>query len=188
MQESLRIQAPEFMLELQDNEWTLEGDCHDRLIARAVVFDEAGFLYFVRVNRDDEFGKARLIETSGGGVEPGEDLEQAIRRELKEEIGAEEIQIGAKLGVVSDYYNLICRHNCNHYFLCRVTAFGDNCLTQDEIECFHLSTIKTTYVQALEEYERCRDSKLGRLVANREVPMLRRAKELIDGDGSFHLI
>ena len=45
--------------------------------------------YFVRANRDDDFGVSTLIETSGGGVEEGEDLLEAIHRELKEELGIE---------------------------------------------------------------------------------------------------
>ena len=34
---------------------------------------------------------------------------------LKEELGVE-IEIISKIGVVSDYYNLIHRHNINNYF------------------------------------------------------------------------
>ena len=34
---------------------------------------DAGYFYFVRVERDDEFGNATLIETSGGGVETDDD-------------------------------------------------------------------------------------------------------------------
>ena len=30
--------------------------------------------FFVRAERDDDFGKATLIERAGGGVEEGEDL------------------------------------------------------------------------------------------------------------------
>ena len=62
-------------------------------------------------------GKVTLIETSGGGVEKGEDLLVAIERELKEELGAK-VEILCKIGVVSDYYNLIHRHNINNYYLC----------------------------------------------------------------------
>lgn len=166
-------------LELQDNEWKLEYIDHDRQVARAIVFDDSGFFYFVRAIRDDDFGKATLIETSGGGVEPGEELRAAIRRELKEELGAE-VEIVCKIGIVSDYYNLIHRHNINHYFLCKATSFGEKNLTQDEITSFHLSTLKMTFEEAVKEYEKCADTKLGRLIANRELPVLRRAKEIVD--------
>ena len=103
----------------------------------------------------------------------------AIQRELKEELGAE-TEVLCKIGVVSDYYNLIHRHNINNYFLCRIRSFGDKNLTKDEIEDFHLSTLKLTYEEAIAEYERRKDTKLGRLIARREMPILMRAKELIE--------
>ena len=37
------------------------------------------------------------------------------------------------------------------------------------------------YEEALAEYEKCRCTGLGRLIANREVPVLKRAKELLTG-------
>lgn len=105
----------EINIDLQDTEWELDYIDHDRNIARAIVYDESGQFYFVRAQRDDDFGKATLIETAGGGVEDGEDLLTAIRRELKEELGVT-VTIICKIGVVSDYYNLIHRHNINNYF------------------------------------------------------------------------
>jgi 8-oxo-dGTP pyrophosphatase MutT (NUDIX family) len=167
----------EWMLELADNEWPLTTIDHDRMIARAIVVDDEDNFYFVRVNRNDDFGKATLIETSGGGVEEGEDLHTAIRRELKEELGVD-VEVLCKIGVVSDYYNLIHRHNINNYFLCKTVSFGDKHLTRDEIEDFHLSTLKLTYEEALAEYEKCSCTALGRLIANREVPVLKQAKEI----------
>lgn len=136
-------------IELQDTQWQFEYVDHDRNIARAIVYDKNGLFYFVRAERDDDFGKATLIETSGGGV-------------------------------VSDYYNLIHRHNINNYFLCKVKSFGEKDLTQDEVESFHLSTLKLTYDEAVREYENRANTRLGTLIANRELPILHRAKEIIN--------
>lgn len=169
----------EIKMDLQDTEWPLDYIDHDRNIARAVVYDQNGQFYFVRAQRDDDFGKATLIETAGGGVEEGEDLLAAIKRELKEELGAD-VEVICRIGVVSDYYNLIHRHNINNYFLCRVDSFGDKNLTEDEKNYFHLSTLKLSYEEAVKEYESGRDTKLGRLLANRELPILHRAKEILD--------
>ena len=166
-------------LELQDTEWPLTYTDHDRQIVRAIVVDDSNQFYFVRAVRDDEFGAATLIETSGGGVEPGENFRQAILRELREELGAE-VTILRKIGIVSDYYNLIHRHNINHYFLCRVKSFGDRQLTAEEAGQFHLSTLRLSYDEAVGEYERRAVTPLGRLIANRELPILKRAKELLD--------
>lgn len=165
-------------LQLKDTEWSLEYIDHDRKIVRAIVFDDQENYYFVRAKRDDDFGKATLIETSGGGVEAGEDLETALKRELKEELGAE-VEIMHKIGIVSDYYNLIHRHNINNYYLCKVTSFGEKHLTRDEIEDFHLSTLRLSYRDAEEEYKKCAETKIGKLIAARELPVLRRAKVLL---------
>ena len=168
----------ELLLELEDHEWPMTTIDHDRIIARGIVTDGAGQFYFVRADRDDDFGKAILIETAGGGAEPGEDPETAVKRELREELGAE-VRVLCKIGVVSDYYNLIRRHNINHYYLCIAENFGDTHLTRDETEAFHLSTLKLDYESALNEYEKRGCTPLGRLIANREVPVLKRAQELL---------
>ena len=169
----------EIYLELTDTEWPFEYTTHDRNIVRAIVFDDDGIFYFVRADRDDDFGRAVVIETAGGGVEDCEDLGEAIARELREELGAQ-VNVVCKIGVVSDYYNLIHRHNINNFFLCRALSFGEKNLMQDEIEYFHLSTLKMTYDEAVAEYERCASTKLGRLIANRELPVLKMAKRVID--------
>ena len=163
-------------LELEDTQWPLTYTDHDRQVVRAIVIDDDSWYYFVRAVRDDEFGKSTLIETAGGGVEPGEDLETAVKRELKEELGAE-VEILCKLGVVSDYYNLIHRHNYNHYYLCRAVSFGNRNLTEQEVQDYHLSTLKLRYDEAVREYERCSGSKLGCLIARRELPVLKKAGE-----------
>ena len=173
-------QPKEIYLELEDREWPFTFTNHDRQIVRAIVFDEEGWFYFVRVTRDDHFGKAVLIETSGGGVEDGEDLLPAVRRELEEELGAR-VEVVCPIGTVSDYYNLIHRHNINHYYLCKAVSFGEKHLMPDEIDDFHLSTLKLSYDEAEAEYGRCACTPIGRIIANRELPVLRHAREILDG-------
>ncbi len=81
--------------------------------------------------------------------------------------------------MVSDYYNLIHRHNINNYFLCKINSFGKKHLTQAEIEDFHLSTLKLTYDEAVDAYEKQTNAKLGQLITNRELPILKQAEKLI---------
>lgn len=166
-------------LELTDNEWPFEYVSHDRIIVRAIVVDDKNNFYFVRADRDDDFGKCVTIETSGGGVEDGEELDGAVKREPLEELGAE-VDVITEIGTVSDYYNLIHRHNINHYYLCRVISLGEKHLTEDEANRFHLSTLILPYDEAMAEYEKCMCTPLGRLIGNREIPILKRAKEIIE--------
>lgn len=169
----------ELFINLQDDQWEFDYIDHDRNVVRAIVFDEEDKFYFVKAVRDDDFGKATLIETSGGGVEENEELLDAIKRELKEELGVE-VDVVCKIGVVSDYYNLIHRHNINNYFLCKVKSFGDKKLTKEEMDDFHLSTLRLSYEEACKEYEYRANTKLGKLISNRELPILHRAKEILD--------
>ncbi len=169
----------EILIYLQDDEWPFEYTDHDRPTARAIVFDDEDFFYFVRAVRDDDFVKGTVIETAGGGVESGEDLYTAVKREAQEELGAT-VEVLCKIGVVDDYYNLIHRHNINNYFLCKALSFGDRNLTQAEIESFHLSTLKLSYDEAMAEYKKCSASKLGGLIAKREIPILKQAKIILD--------
>ena len=71
-------------------------------------------------------------------------------------------------------------HNINNFYLCRAVSFGEKMLTDDEINYFHLSTLKLTYNEAIQEYSKNRDSMLGRIIANRELSILIRAKEILD--------
>lgn len=174
----------ELNLEFKDNEWPLGEITHDRHIARAIVFDSDGYFYFVRAERDDLFGKATHIETPGGGMEPGESPEDAIRRELSEELGAD-VDVLWKIGTVSDYYNVIQRHNISNYFLCRINSLGDRHLTEDELNDFHLTTLRLSYDDAVRNYESHCDTRIGRLIAQRELPILKRAQKLLSPDCGF---
>jgi len=109
-----------------------------------------------------------------------EDLKTAVKRELNEELGLE-VEIVRKIGVVSDFYNLIHRHNINHYYLCSIVSFGQKHLTAEEIVDFHLSMLRLTFDEAIAEYQKCAATKLGRLIANRELPVLQCAKNLLGG-------
>jgi hypothetical protein len=61
-----------------------------------------------------------------------------------------------------------------------VISFGEKRLTEDEIFSWHLATAKLTYEEAVAEYEKGRNVPIGRLVCNRELPILKHAKEILD--------
>ena len=147
------------------------------LTVRGVIKNDNGEILIVKRHPKSRTDP-EMWELPGGKVEKGEDLESAIKRELLEELGAV-VDVVCKIGVVSDYYNLIHRHNINNYYLCKVKSFIDKNLTDDERDLYHLSTLKLTYDEAVAEYALRRDSMLGRIIGNRETPVLEYVKDLI---------
>jgi 8-oxo-dGTP diphosphatase len=170
------------VLSLEDTSWPRSKEPYqDRLIARAVVLDGTDFI-FAHIRRNDMFGKLEFLETSGGGVKPGESLLTGLKRELGEELGIK-ADVICELGQVTDYYNLIGRRNLNHYFLVRKIGEVPRHLEKDEIEDFHLEPRKVTYEEALKVYEGNKETKLGKLLYQREVPILELAKAVSDSYG-----
>jgi 8-oxo-dGTP diphosphatase len=169
-------------LYLEDTCWAKSGKpINDRLIVRAIVLD-GDKLVFAHIERHDAFADFGYLETSGGGVQKGEDLLTALKRELKEELGYE-VEVICYLGQVIDYYNLIDRRNINNYFLVRKIKEVGNHLMEDEKNDFHLTPSKVTYEQAIASYKAINGKKIGTLLFNREVPVIRLAEYVIESYG-----
>jgi 8-oxo-dGTP diphosphatase len=66
--------------------------------ARAVLLDDKGQVYLLNVSKH---GYHKL---PGGGIDDGEDIKQAMERELMEEVGCK-AEILAELGTVIEYRN-----------------------------------------------------------------------------------
>ncbi|MDD3049283.1 MAG: NUDIX hydrolase [Bacilli bacterium] len=91
-----------------------------RWTVRVLAYNEEGKLCFLHITGSDSFGKRDHLETVGGGVENDESLEEALYREVKEEIGYD-CEIVEELGVVVDHYNLLNRETISTYFVVNLT-------------------------------------------------------------------
>ena len=67
-----------------------------RRAARAVVFDGKGNVALMHIP------KLNYHKLPGGGIENGESVEEALRREVREEVGYR-IKIGKPLGIIIEY-------------------------------------------------------------------------------------
>lgn len=69
--------------------WTLR-----RPAARVVVLDAQGRIFLINGRDPADVSKPPWLEIPGGGIDPGEDSAVAVARELYEETGIEDAEIG----------------------------------------------------------------------------------------------
>ena len=119
------------LYKLKDDQFEFKGITHNRVAARAVVFNDENKVGILRVYGQDIFGFRDYFETPGGGVKENEDLKEAVKREVLEELGVS-AEILDEIGIVEDDYNLIYRHNIVYYYLMKVTEIKEKHLEEYE--------------------------------------------------------
>ncbi|MCL2586802.1 MAG: NUDIX hydrolase [Firmicutes bacterium] len=99
-----------------------------RRSVRAVLFNDKGEVALVN-NKN-----CGWYALPGGTIDEGDSLESALRRECREEVGAE-IKILAELGLIIEQRNEQGRIRINYYFVAKVVGeLGEPKLEADEIE------------------------------------------------------
>ena len=101
------------------------NDVKTREAARGIFFDEQGLIPLLYV-RQHAYHKL-----PGGGVEEGENLLQALAREIKEETGCE-IKVLKELGQIKEYLSQWNLEKTSSCYLGTVTAKGEPTFTDDE--------------------------------------------------------
>ena len=162
----------------QDNYYPFTFISHTRVVTRGILLNKHNQVALIHVVCDDDFGHRDCYETPGGGKKKEETLHQSVLREIKEETGYD-AQIICYLGFVEDYYNLINRRNHNHYYLLRCLEYEHQYLEDYEKDVF--KDIKFYDIdEAISLMEKVDDDGVGRLIKQRELPILRLAKEYIN--------
>ncbi len=83
-----------------------------RKTARALLFDQRGRLLLVRMHDPNVAAQNGAVlaqaywVTIGGEIDPGEDVESAVRREIAEETGLREVQLGPKVWYAEHILNV----------------------------------------------------------------------------------
>lgn len=98
-----------------------------REAARAVLLDADGGVFLLNVSKQ---GYHKL---PGGGIDDGEDVQDALRRELLEEVGCE-AEIVTELGTVTEFRGFESLHQVSYCYLAKQTgAQRASRLEEDEI-------------------------------------------------------
>lgn len=167
----------ELIAKLKDDQYPFNGIKEVRQIVRAILLDENNNICLEYILDDDGFGPRDYYETPGGGIKCGENHEQALKREIEEEVGYK-IEIIQELGQINDYYNLIYRKNINYYYLAKIVGKCETHLEEDEKRRIN----KIVFVDintAINLYENMQNVLVGKLVKQRELPILKIAKQIL---------
>jgi len=95
--------------------------------ARAIVFDKDGNVGILNVS------KQNYHKLPGGGIEAGEDIQMALKRECREELGCD-IAIGAEIGQIIEYRKIFQLKQTNFIYLAKLVGEkGEPSFTPEEI-------------------------------------------------------
>lgn len=165
---------------LKDNQYPFNGVDHVRRIVRCILLNGKNEICLEHILDDDMFGHRDYYETPGGGVNEGELFLDALKREMKEEVGCL-IEVVCEIGKVKDYYNLIKRRNINYYYIAKVVGHCPTHLEPDEVKRID-KIIWVNIDEAISLYENMQDELVGKIVKQRELPILKLAKSTLQNN------
>jgi len=145
----------------------------ERKAARAIVFDGDGKVALFHAT------KKHYHKLPGGGVEAGEDIETALRRELQEEIGCEVDSI-REVGMIEEYRNRFELHQLSYCFTANVIGEkGTPHLEEGEIaEGFVTEWMDLdTAIETLENEKGVEDYQ-GKFIQARDLLFLKKARKV----------
>jgi len=147
---------------------------YHRTAARAVLMDESGKFFLMYV------GLHGYHKLPGGGVDEGEEIKQALARELKEEVGCE-AEIVKELGEIVEYRDYTDMKQTSYCYLARqVGEKIGNQLEQGEIDD-QMSEIMTNSIDnAIQLSESDQPDNIeGKFIQRRDLGFLREAKSVL---------
>jgi len=145
-----------------------------RKAARAILIREDGKVAIQNV------AHRGFHKIPGGGIDLGENIEQALRREIREESGCE-IEIGDPLGMIVEYRNWIDLIQISYCFLAKVVGdIHPIQLTESEIadgmQSLWFSLEEAIAILSSENPE----DKEAQFIVKRDLAFLRAAKEILE--------
>lgn len=162
---------------LIDDQYAFKSISKTRDACRGIVLNEHNQICLSHLLAVDGFGRRNYYEIPGGGRKEDESHEEAVIREINEELGLD-CQITYNIGIVHDYYNLIKQENYSYYYLLKINKVTKQHLEEREnrlIDKFVWVDIDS----AIRNYQEVEDKGVGLLVKRRELPILKLIKSYL---------
>jgi|AGTN01.1.fsa_nt_gi ADP-ribose pyrophosphatase len=121
------------LMEFIDDSPPFQGDYFEKHTARAIIFNEDKHIALVNYAGVYNEKTYNFHGTPGGGIEPGETPDMALKREISEELGYE-CRILSEIGIIIDYYNEIGRKTTSYYFIAETIEKKSANWTENEKE------------------------------------------------------
>ena len=147
---------------------------HPRLAARAIVLDEYNAVYLLKMATQN------YHKLPGGGVDEGESLQDAVYRELLEEIGCP-AEIQQEVGGVVEYRNEWAMVQTSYCYIAKKTGpLRKTALEKDEIADGAQTIIVANIGEAITLLENDQPANYdGMFIQKRDLCLLREAKSLL---------
>ncbi|MEC0240370.1 NUDIX domain-containing protein [Paenibacillus dokdonensis] len=144
-----------------------------RRASRAVILNDFNQIALLFVSKNN------YHKLPGGGIEQGENVTEALIREVLEEVGAE-ISVHSEVGVIIEYRNKHEMMQLSYCFLARLEKIKEapSYTEEEKSNGFALKWVDMEKALALLNDDRPKDY-VGKLIRKRDYIFLTKAKELI---------
>lgn len=160
--------------DLRDTPETDRSNYYQRRAVRAVLLDEKGRVFLMHV------GLHGYHKLPGGGIETGEDMQQALARELMEEVGCE-AEILNEVGEIVEHRDFEKMTQVSYCYVARqIGEKVSNSLEEYEI-ADEMTELKADSIDAAITLAKANmpDNLEGLFIQRRDLAFLREAKHLL---------
>lgn len=150
------------------------GEWYLRRAVRAIVLSETGDVYLLKMSARN------YHKLPGGGIDAGETIEEALQRELFEEIGCP-AEVTGEVGEIVEFRSEMSMEQHSYCYLAKQSGpLRETALEEDEVEDGAETVVAATIDDAIALLEADEPNNYdGKFIQKRDLTFLRAAKMLV---------